>query len=251
MPRLKVDMSVIAGGEASLDYHRDLQGFIYRVLRETDYDRIHGKPGFKYFVFSNIFPPSGVFEEGDKKSFLVASPLKGLVESLADGIRKYLDGELVRIGNIFFRIRDVKMFRLRVDGSIIELRTETPVVVRIPRRLFSMYGIESDSGNVFWKPAYGFKAFENAVYIGLNKKYRDLYGRDLPTQRVFQRLQLIKTVSYKVRIKDRLIPIIGSLWRMWYVEPDKDLLKAINFMLDTGIGQRTSLGFGFINPVKH
>lgn len=38
-------------------YHHKLQGFVYGLIEGTPYMKLHDRRGYKFFCFSNIFPP--------------------------------------------------------------------------------------------------------------------------------------------------------------------------------------------------
>ncbi|MEM5870703.1 MAG: CRISPR-associated protein Cas6, partial [Candidatus Aenigmatarchaeota archaeon] len=53
-----------------MKYFHKLQGFIYRLLKETEYRVLHDKKGYKFFCFSNIFP-IGDMKVGDKRKLII------------------------------------------------------------------------------------------------------------------------------------------------------------------------------------
>ncbi|MDI6884677.1 MAG: hypothetical protein QMD00_06110 [Hadesarchaea archaeon] len=55
--RLLVKMKAERDQAYDLKYHHKLQGFIYGLLDETPYVRLHDRRGYKFFCFSNISPP--------------------------------------------------------------------------------------------------------------------------------------------------------------------------------------------------
>ena len=65
------------------DYHK-LQGFIYsKLINSTSFKDIHdNKLSYKYFSYSNIFPPSSV-KMGQSRYFLFASPDNAVTNKFA------------------------------------------------------------------------------------------------------------------------------------------------------------------------
>ena len=66
--------------DVSKDYHK-LQGVVYKLIKNSNQGYIHNKYGYKFFCFSNIFPP-GDMKAGDLRNFIISSPNKNLINSL-------------------------------------------------------------------------------------------------------------------------------------------------------------------------
>jgi len=64
-------------------YYHKLQGFIYSVLRESNYKELHDKNGYKFFSFSNIFPIENN-KENSIKNLIIASPNEKFTETLKE-----------------------------------------------------------------------------------------------------------------------------------------------------------------------
>jgi len=83
-------------------------------------------------------------------------------------------------------------------------------------------------------------------------KYRSFTGSEFELEdNLFDELEFRKTVSIKVRIKERGDVIyIGSHWKKLNVlrRLDNEEKRFYKFLLDTGLGILNSLGFGFVNP---
>ena len=58
-----------------------------------------------------------------------------------------------------------------------------------------------------------------------------------------------KQVSTKVHVHDTDVIIIGSLWELGFSDNIDESVQI--FALDCGLGERNSLGFGFVNEVKY
>jgi CRISPR-associated endoribonuclease Cas6 len=88
---------------------------------------------------------------------------------------------------------------------------------------------------------------ENAL-----KKYRAYYNEDLEfEENIFDRMVFRKEVAVNIYKKGTRFVIIGSVWKMlekFEIKPE--YRKFYNFIMDCGLGEKNSLGFGFINPVK-
>jgi CRISPR-associated endoribonuclease Cas6 len=85
----------------------------------------------------------------------------------------------------------------------------------------------------------------------LRAKYAEFSGREITTE---NELPLIQKLTFKKQISTRLYVheteqiVIGSLWEFSF---DSDLnMELLQFALDCGLGERNSMGFGFMNIKK-
>jgi len=74
-------------------YYHKLQGFIYKVLRETEYSQLHDKKGAKFFSFSNIFPIENN-KAGTIKNLIIPSPNEKFIAALKN---KFIETKEKRI----------------------------------------------------------------------------------------------------------------------------------------------------------
>ncbi|MGC8558454.1 MAG: CRISPR-associated endoribonuclease Cas6, partial [Nitrososphaeria archaeon] len=61
--------------------------------------------------------------------------------------------------------------------------------------------------------------------------------------------KFIKTVSKPIIIKKTKQIIIGSLWNFSFSAENAAQKAALEIALDSGLGERNSLGFGFMNLI--
>lgn len=71
--KMLLRLEAIKNCEYDLKYFHKLQGFVYSLLKETEYGTLHDKKGYKFFCFSNIFP-IGDIKSGDIRNLLISSP---------------------------------------------------------------------------------------------------------------------------------------------------------------------------------
>jgi len=236
-------------------YHHKLQGRIWSALKGTDYDTLHDENQPKPFTYSNPFPP-GDIEEGDERTLLVASPEEELLTHVAANLQ---DNPELNIGEMPFTVEDVTALSPDVGepGTSGTLSTGTGVLVRIPPWRFEEYGIDVEHDEAeFWRPEHTMEPLRNQIEANLDKKH-DLFCPDyLPgpseiSRELFDGYELLKTFAIPVE------PTTGetetwvlSKWRFDYVVRDDDHRRHLNLLLDVGIGERNSLGFGFCNVVE-
>ncbi|HID60907.1 MAG TPA: hypothetical protein EYP46_03510, partial [Hadesarchaea archaeon] len=76
--RLLLKLRVLKDQAYDLKYHHKLQGFIYSLLDETPYVKLHDRRGYKFFCFSNILPSVDA-TTGTTRSLIISSPDVGLI----------------------------------------------------------------------------------------------------------------------------------------------------------------------------
>ena len=76
--RLLVEFRALRDCVYDLKYHHKLQGFLYSLLKGSDYENLHNRRGCKFFSFSNIFPPKDMYR-GDVRHLLISSSDADLV----------------------------------------------------------------------------------------------------------------------------------------------------------------------------
>lgn len=228
-------------------YHK-LQGFFYDLLQGTTFADLHGRRGYKFFCYSNIFPPEPM-DTGDTRYLLFSSPREKLVNRVYESIReKEREEKPVDIGWMEFTIQKLA----RLDPTLprrFTLRTGTPIIVRIPPEKYDDYGIDPSKPYpyLYWRKRYSLRAFIKQLEANLFKKYDAFHDEALPEFNIFQQLELQKTISDKVSLQGEDVTVIGSLWRFHFHGVDEQTRKLLKFGLATGFGELNSLGFGFMN----
>ncbi|NHN63798.1 CRISPR-associated endoribonuclease Cas6 [Haloarcula sp. JP-Z28] len=233
-------------------YHNKLQGRIWQALKDSEYDALHDKNQPKPFVYSNPFPPRDM-DEGDERTLLVASPEESLLAHIAEDLTH--DREL-NIGEMPFHVDDVSPLAPDVGepGTSGTIETGTGVLVRIPPWRFDDYGMDVNHDQAeFWRPEHTLEPFRTQLEANLDKKHR-LYMPDYlagPSDvdgDLFDSYELIKTFAIPVTpTTGRTEEWVLSKWRFDYTVRNDDHRRHLNLALDVGLGERNSLGFGFIN----
>jgi len=235
-------------------YHHKLRGRLWKALEDTEYGKSHDENRPKGFTYSNPFPP-GDMEEGDERTLLVASPHEELLAHVA---ADFEDDPELNVGEMPFQIDDVSALAPDVGepGTSGTLETGTGVLVRIPPWRFEDYDLDVNHDEAeFWRPEHTMEPFRNQIEANLDKKH-GLFCRDyLPGPSevdgdLFDGYDLIKTFALPVTPTTGVTETwVLSKWRFDYTVRDDDHRRHLNLTLDTGIGERNSLGFGFVNVV--
>jgi CRISPR-associated endoribonuclease Cas6 len=213
-----------------------VQGFLYSFLRGTDYEDYHDKRSFKFFTFSDLFP-LGDFEPNSPKTLLVSSPDSDFILTLRDSIQRATNGI---IEGRRIRILDCRLVQAHVSGRFI---SASPIVLYEDSRNNQYYSFNRNRNLCFFLE----RLKENA-----EKKYNAFYGEELKLEgNIFDKLVFRKEVAVKLSKEGRSFIIIGSVWRLLEkLNILKDEEKFYRFIMDCGLGEKNSLGFGFINPLR-
>ena len=233
-------------------YHHKLRGRLWRALEETDYDERHDDHEPTGLCYSNPFPPRDM-QEGDERTLLISSPERELLGLVAEDLDE--DREL-NIGEMPFEITGLSLLAPDVGepGTKGVIETGTGLLARIPPWRCEEYGIETDGENpTFWKPDHTIEPLKAQLENNLDRKHGLFCPADLPgpTDRsndLFDSYELIKTFALPVTVTQGVeMTYILSKWRFGYEVEDDHHRRHLNLALDTGIGGRNTLGFGFVN----
>ena len=93
--------------------------------------------------------------------------------------------------------------------------------------------------------------FTRQLEENLCSKYAEFTGRKNACEdelRLIQKLTFKKQISTRINLHDTEQIVIGSLWEFSF-ENDQNT-ELLQFGLDCGLGERNSMGFGFMNIKK-
>jgi len=100
-----------------------IQGFIYNILKDTEFTWLHSYKGFKFFNFSNIFPVED-FKTGRKYKLVISSPNEKLIRVIYRKLKTYRE---IKLGALNFKISRIKKFDLQLRFP---WKTATPVILK-------------------------------------------------------------------------------------------------------------------------
>jgi CRISPR-associated endoribonuclease Cas6 len=252
--RILIELQSTQNSPYEMEYHCHLQGFIYNLLSGSVYDVLHDEKGSKYFAFSNIFPFDNI-RQGDIRTLIVSSPDERFIKYLFDILQLLAQrGTQINVGYMTFKINYIEELypHLPNSGNLI---TGTPITIRIPKSMYKQYGYESVYENfTYWRNEQPIDVFIEQLQIKLLSKYAKYHTESFKEYheflaahkdiKLFDTFKFKKQVSTKVYMDSIEQVIIGSLWEIGFNSSDKDLIQ---FALDAGLGERNSLGFGFMN----
>lgn len=250
--RLLVRLRSRADTAYDTSYHHKLRGRLWRALEGTEFGEMHDDNEPKPFTYSNPFPPRDM-DEGDERTLLVSSTNEQLLAQIASDL---LDDRELNIGEMPFHVEEVSSIDPDVGepGTVGTLESGTGVLIRIPPWRFDEYDIDVNSEqSEFWRPEYSMKPFINQVEANLDRKHglycpEYLPGPSAVDGDLFDGYELIKTFAIPVTpTEGERETWVLSKWKLDYTVRDDHHRRHLNLALDVGIGERNSLGFGFVN----
>ena len=213
-----------------------IQGMLYSQLKGTKYENLHTKKGFKFFTFSDIFPSNDYYPRKEK-SLLISSPDKGLINAWYHSFKK---SRYIYLSNEPFLISNVKKFSIPLRPAF---ETGSPVTLYKENTKNEYFSFEK--GGDLWFFINRLK--ENAI-----KKYNIFYDDEFHLDElIFDKFILKKEVVVQMKKGANKFSVIGTMWKLLQKEYlSKENRKFYRFIMDCGLGEKNSLGFGFVNPKK-
>ena len=252
--RLLIKLSPKFDFQYDTEYHYHLQGFIYNLIKNSKYHFLHDKKGYKFFCFSNIFPFSNLIRKNELKNWIISSPDTEFIDYL-DSLLDENQNKQLDIGTIKFEIigKEKLPFNLKKEQSF-RLVTGTPIIIRIPHLKFKQHNTDLSKNYkyYYWRKEYPLHLFIFQLENTLIKKYNEFCDYkniankiESESIQLFEKCRFKKQISTRVKINGSKYPIIGTLWEFDFNYYTNQAL--IEFALDAGLGERNSLGFGFLN----
>lgn len=281
--RLKIDLRADAAAAWNNALHAKARGRFMRAMEGSDYEALHTSSLPTGYSFTMPFP-WGDIDEGEIRHLLFASPYQDLLGIVAKDLKT--DPEF-NLGDIPFTVEDIDVLDTDVGGagSTGVLHTMTGVVTRFDRDwLAEEYDITVDADgdeDVFWRERHSVGPFRDAMVDNLEWKHSlfadgethpALVASDggsvaaksetdgttgLPGPRatdgfLFDSWDLERTYALPVTVSsggDKPVEqtYVVSKWRFPYTVRDAHHRRHLNLLQDVGMGERNSLGFGFIN----
>jgi CRISPR-associated endoribonuclease Cas6 len=259
--RLIIRLRTIENTRYEMQYHYHLQGFIYNLLRgSVYYDHVHDKEGYKFFCFSNIFPAKDL-EKNDVRTLIISSPDPQFIRYLYEMSNMRLNRlNEVKVGTMNFKVDSMQELSTKIpDNSSFSLVTGTPIIVRIPKEKYIAYDSELTKkyDYVYWRSEHPTSLLINQLQDNIWKKYiqyhQERYVRygEVGTQNynnnsIFSDFRFKKQISTRLLINRQCHIVIGTVceFKFGSGSNNKDIIE---FAIDSGLGERNSLGFGFMN----
>lgn len=212
-----------------------IQGFIYSILKNSDFESLHDTLGFKFFNFSNIFPVED-FKKNSLKKLIISSPNEKLIKTIYNNLKSVES----------FYLKNYKMELLKV--SILRYETCSKFISATPIVLF-----EDNSKNRYFsfKQNADFNFFFDRLKDNALKKYNAFNNSDFSLDSdLFTNFEFSREVSVRLEKKGNRFIVIGTLWKNLEFNLTSKNKDFYNFLFENGLGEKNSLGFGFLNCRK-
>ena len=164
---------------------------------------------------------------------IISSPSSALIKLLYYKLSKI---EVFRLNKFFMEITDLSLLKSQISNEII---VATPITLYEDNKMNKYYSFKSNPDfNFFLK-----RLKDNSL-----KKYNSYYNDDYSLDEdLFDSFEYNREVSVQMKIHHNKFIIIGSLWKSFEKEITRENRKFYDFLFDCGLGEKNSLGFGFIN----
>ncbi len=211
-----------------------IQGMIYSYLQGDDFSGLHAEKGFKFFTFSDLFP-SNDFHPGKEKTLLISSPNPKFIRTIYENLKSV---QHLYLSNGSFKVSSIKKVQVPLSKEFV---TGSPIVL-----------YEDTGRNRYFSFRRGgsLEFFLDRVKENALKKYNAYYDDELYFEGpIFDEVVFNKEVAVRIARGGTEFLIIGSMWyNLRRMRIEKGLKKFFNFIKDCGLGEKNSLGFGFLNP---
>ena len=230
--RISISFDTTVSSASARPNKHALQGLIYKQLKESEFHTLHSHHHSKLFSFSDWFK-----DKHGNGYFMISSPNDDLI--------KYLESKFKdQVGNLVFLDYILKDVRRKSHSSTRFLKTASPIVLVRDSSTSEYYS--------FKKKTLSLQSFDEICKTSAVKKYRKFTGEedfDFDGS-LFDVFDLRREVPVRVDVRGKEFVVIGSTWNKLFLSRDKSRSKFYDWLADVGIGQKTSLGFGFLQPYK-
>lgn len=222
-----------------------LFGFVYNLIEKAGFGSLHDiKDQYKFFNFSQLF-----ISQGNLK-LLISSPFDPLIHN----IHMYLaNNNVFMLNNHQLTISTARIFKLHIEHPI-TIKTETPIIIRVEQDKYDYYGIKLKKPYkyFYWRPLENadipLEPFIKQLTDSVYKKYKQFAGKELEEKLLFSQWEYEKTIDLPYYKNGQKIPRPGTLWKFnCSVDIPENMIQ---FILDTGLGEHNSQGYGFVNILK-
>lgn len=208
------------------DYYRATQSVIYWILKDKE---LHDAQERKHFSFSELIPKKDG-KVGDIYTLIIASAKSNLLRKIFDNFPTTF-----RLGNAEFSTVDMKAVSDFVGDSI-TIRSATPIHIGLPH-------------NKWWTKEQGLDLAIKTLEENVVKGFNHCFGENIESFN-FQEFQLKKTVNIPIKYRTGNSSLTCSLWEFTFNNLTAQEKRIVRYILGAGLGNKTSLGFGFMNKVR-
>jgi len=255
--RLLIELEAERDTEYVSRYHHKLRGRLWRTLDGTPFEELHGVSETPTFVYSNPFPPKD-YQEGDKATVLVSSIHDKLIHAFDKEINP---SDEFNVGEMPFTVSE--KYPIYVDvghrGESGTLRCSTGIHLSVYEKHRDEYDISGfeETNEISWTPNMPLELFFERLLDNANWKLNTVLPDYIETpdkfDEIFESVDFGETYPVKVPITSdgfkKMFIVTQADFN--YTVRDSEHRRILNTLLDSGVGWRNSLGFGFLNKRKN
>ncbi len=220
------------------DYQYEIAALLYNCIRDINPElasKLHDSLHYKPYTFSRLeIPKRRVTKFGirllcDDTYLWASSPDRELCLTIAQGL---MARGTVKFGGVRFAIVNIQIIdQTRSNVQHIDLTTKSPIIVRSPR---------DPSGNPrVWDLSPDDDQFGINLVVNLMKRYEQYYGR-APVSR--------PTITGISNVSQKRIWIKDTSHRAYLMNISlKGPPELLQFAYDSGLGEKTAMGFGMVS----
>jgi CRISPR-associated endoribonuclease Cas6 len=234
------------------EYHHKLRGLIWSKLDGTPFERFHDETDDPTFSYSNPFPRKD-YKENENSTLIIASIHNEIINYLDSALG---ENETISIGEMEFTVESTSTLSPDVGepgtSGIIQCSTGAYIPLHKTHREKFEIADPYDVEDISWTPDHGLYPFKSRITDNIEWKTekilpnRGSYPKSFDD--VFEGVNFGNTYAMEIPVTTGTqIPFIVTQARFSYNVRDDMHRRVLNTLLDTGIGWRTTLGFGFCN----
>ena len=173
--RILIELNSINDQSIEIMQYHKLQGFIYsKLINQSQFKGIHDLKTYKYYCYSNIFPPSPS-KVGEKRFLLFSTPNPNLINSVYNIIRELVDNRsVINIGNQTYQIICAKMLKISTCNNKCYVKTSTPLTMRLSEKGYPKFSIPINLQKkkfIYWRSSLSSSILIKLLEENIKKKY--------------------------------------------------------------------------------
>ena len=254
--RLLINLKARRDAEYPSRYHNNVRGKIWETLRDTPVEELHNTSKIPKFAFSNVFPTTERYSEGDEAQILISSPHYQVVDVLENELQK--DSEF-NIGETPFDINFVS--RISPDpgqvGDKGVLKCQSGIHLSLDETHRNEHNITGygDSSEISWTPKHSLELFYERFIDNLQWKVQttqpDYVEQPTEFNEVLDSINFGNTYPVELPVSSEPDSFrkmfVVTQFTADYTIRDQNHKRWLETLLDSGSGWRNTLGFGFMN----
>lgn len=213
-----------------LDCNEFLSKNLFKVMLNDDYlKEIHGKSGFKPYVFSLLYPPNQktkVYIKKREYAFTIRSVDERFLKSILIELQFHKGLEFKVLGVDFFRVNQKFIKRLHnISPAVLTMSTEVA-----KNRQWRV-----DDGDIMM--------VRDRIIANLEKKYKQFFDKQLTApQDAINYFEILNKVPYPIKYKGKTLQ--SNKFKLGFNDDEISQKLAFTCMA-LGMLEKNGLGFGF------